>query len=107
MNPRTKQVEPLTDKDSLNTLNVLVSHGRATLYDLKKSSSGKTGSVEQAIKRLKERHLIAEKPAQIKDFTIYYPTSNGLRVFTDLKTKKISLSDKVRDTISSMSLLIS
>jgi len=94
-------------KDAIitNTLNVLVSNGRATLYDLMKSNLGEVEKLKLALKDLKDRQLIAEKPAEIVDFTTYYPTSHGLKAFTDLKIKS-SLTDKVKDAIASMSLLV-
>lgn len=99
-------LQPDITQDTLDTLNILVQNGRATLYDLK-SKLDDSVSIEEQIKTLKNNHLIAEKEAVINDFTTYYPTSDGLRVCANLKTNKMSISNKVKDAISSMSLFVS
>lgn len=92
----------LDTKLEKDTLDFLVTNGRATLYDLKSNNIGNDKAIKSVISKLKKRQLIAEKTKDIVDFTTYYPTSNGRNVYNNLKISKKSFYDTIKDTLSSM-----
>ena len=80
---------------------MLVKSGRATFQDLKAGVQNDEDLVK-ALSNLKSFHLIAEKQAPLRDFTTYYSTVEGFRIYNNLGISSSSVKEKISNLISSV-----